>query len=255
MYLTLIFLLLGLIVGSFLNVVILRHNTGRTLSGRSGCLSCGRKLKWYELLPVLSFIIQKGRCRGCQAKISWQYPIVELSTAILFALIYCLIGWQIWLLIIYWLIACLLVIITAYDFKHQIIPDRFVFAFIALGLIKVIFSDAVIWWGLVGGLTTSLPLFLLWAVSRGRWLGFGDVKLALGIGLLLGVTAGLSALMLAFWIGAGIGLILIGWGKTQLWRKGKSYTMKSEIPFAPFLILGFWLVFFLSIDVLAFWQI
>ncbi|MFA5291129.1 MAG: prepilin peptidase, partial [Candidatus Paceibacterota bacterium] len=107
-------------------------------------------------------------------------------------------------------------------------------------------------WGVMGGIITALPLFFLWTVSRGRWLGFGDVKLALGIGLLLGWELGLSALVLSFWLGAIIGLFLIAWGKTQLWRRGKSYTMKSEVPFAPFLILGFWLVFFLSINVLTF---
>jgi len=243
----------GLIIGSFLNVVILRYNTGRTLSGRSLCFSCGKKLHWYELVPVLSFIIQRGKCRGCRARISWQYLMVELLTGLLFALIYWQVGGQIWLLLLYWLVASLIVVITVYDFKHQIIPDHFVFTLIALGLFKVFFSDVVPWWGLAGGVAMALPLLALWAISRGRWLGFGDVKLALGLGLFLGLTGGLSALVLSFWLGAGIGLILIAWGKTGLWRRRKSYTMKSEVPFAPFLILGFWLVFFLAIDVLAFW--
>ena len=237
---------LGLIIGSFLNVVILRYNTGRTLSGRSGCLTCGKKLNWSELLPVVSFIWQRGRCRGCRSKISWQYPLVELLTGLLFALIYWHLAGQWPEIIFYWLIASLLIIITVYDFKHQIIPDKFVFIFILLALLKL---------NIVGGLATALPLFFLWAASRGRWLGFGDVKLALGIGLLLDWQFGLSALALAFWLGAFVGLFLIAWGKTQLWRRWKSYTMKSEVPFAPFLILGFWLVFFLSINVLVFWQI
>lgn len=244
----------GLIIGSFLNVVILRYKTGRTLTGRSGCFSCGKKLNWYELFPVLSFILQGGRCRDCKSKISWQYPIVELLTGLLFALIYWRFDLQLGALIFYWLTASLLIIITVYDFRHQIIPDRFVFAFIVLGLIKALFLDEG-WDGLIGGLATALPLFILWVISRGRWLGFGDVKLAIGIGLFLGWVLGLSALILSFWLGAIIGILLIIWGKTQLWRKGKSYTMKSEVPFAPFLILGFWLVFFLSINVLVYWQI
>jgi prepilin signal peptidase PulO-like enzyme (type II secretory pathway) len=243
--------ILGLIIGSFLNVVVLRHQTGRALSGRSGCFSCGKKLNWYELVPVLSFVFLRGRCHGCRSKISWQYPLVELGTGFLFALIYWRLGWQVGPLIFYWLIASLLMIITVYDLRHQIIPDRFVFALILLGFLKVIFFDGN-WWGLLGGLVMALPLFILWAISHGRWLGFGDVKLALGLGLVLGWQFGLSALVLAFWIGAVVGLILIGWGKTQLWRKGKSYTMKSEVPFAPFLILGFWLVFSLTINVLKF---
>lgn len=75
--------LFGLIVGSFLNVVILRMNTGKTLGGRSMCLSCNKKLEWYELIPLVSFIIQRGRCTKCHSKISWQYPIVEAITAVL----------------------------------------------------------------------------------------------------------------------------------------------------------------------------
>ncbi len=225
-----------------------------TLSGRSGCFSCGKKLRWFELVPVISFLWQRGRCHGCQSKISWQYPLVELFTGLLFVLIYWHFGLHLGALLFYWLIASLLIVIIVYDFKHKIIPDYFVFTLILLGLIKVIFLDDG-WWGLVGGLATALPLFVLWAISRGRWLGFGDVKLALGIGLLLGWPLGLSALILSFWIGAIIGILLIIWGKTQLWRRGKSYTMKSEVPFAPFLILGFWLVFFLSINVLVFWSI
>jgi leader peptidase (prepilin peptidase)/N-methyltransferase len=249
--------LFGLIIGSFLNVIILRYKTGRTLSGRSGCLSCGKKLNWHELFPVFSFLVQGGRCRGCKSKISWQYPLVEILTGLLFLLIF----WHSadnWLAtIFYWVIASLLIIITVYDFRHQIIPDRFVFTFILLGLLQpLILSDHPVLtntgWGIVGGIVTALPLFVLWLISRGRWLGFGDVKLALGVGLLLGWQFGLSALVIAFWVGALIGLFLIAWGKTQLWRKGKSYTMKSEVPFAPFLILGFWLVFFLSINVLIF---
>jgi len=256
--------LFGLIVGSFLNVVILRYQTSRTLSGRSGCLSCGKKLQWFELLPVASFLWQRGRCRDCQSHISWQYPLVELLTGLLFALIY----WHLAVrqladwpeIVFYWFIAALLIIITIYDFKHQIIPDKFVFAFIFLALLQpiILLKNPILLnlgWGVVGGLVTALPLFVLWVISKGRWLGFGDVKLAIGVGLLLGWQFGLSALVLAFWLGALIGLFLIAWGKTQLWRKGKSYTMKSEVPFAPFLILGFWLVFLFSINVLVFWQI
>lgn len=247
----LIFFLLGLIIGSFLNVVIYRYNTGRTLSGRSGCFSCGKKLSWFELLPVLSFAFQGGRCRGCRSRISWQYPLVELSTGLLFAFVFSRVGFDPFLLPLYLIVSCFLVIITAYDVRHKIIPDGFVFAFIFLGFIKVIISGDILW-GLLGGIFTALPLFFLWAVSRGRWLGFGDVKLALGIGLFLGWELGLSALTLSFWIGAVIGLFLIAWGKSQLWRRRKSYTMKSELPFAPFLILSFWLVFLFSINVLFF---
>jgi len=244
--------LFGLIIGSFLNVAILRYHTGRGLSGRSLCFSCGKKLCWYELIPLASFICQKGRCRGCGSKISWQYPIVELATGLLFALVYWRVEGDILMSAFYWLVACLLIFIVAYDWRHQIIPDQCAYLFILLGLIKVLSLDGNLW-GLAGAFVTALPLFLLWAVSRGKWLGFGDVKLALGIGLMLGIVGGLSALVLAFMIGALIGVGLIVWGKTRLSRRAKSYTMKSEIPFAPFLVLGFWLVFIFSINVFSLW--
>ncbi|MFA5291257.1 MAG: prepilin peptidase, partial [Candidatus Paceibacterota bacterium] len=134
-----VFFFFGLVIGSFLNVVILRYQTGRGLSGRSGCFSCGKKLNWYELIPILSFFFQRGRCRGCQSKISWQYPIVELLTGLLFALIYWHLAGAWPEVIFYCLIASLLIVITAYDLKHQIIPDQFVFAFILLSLLKPIF--------------------------------------------------------------------------------------------------------------------
>lgn len=249
--------LFGLIIGSFLNVVIYRYNTGRTLSGRSGCLSCGHKLQWYELIPLISFVWQKGRCRHCRSRLSWQYPLVELGTGLLFALIYQRVGLQFNLLALYGVIACTLMVILVYDWRHKIVPNPFVYLFILAGFIQpLMYWDASLLvrlgWTMLGGAVTTAPLLILWLVSRGRWLGFGDVKLALGIGLLLGINGGLSALILAFFFGAVIGLLLIGWGKLRLWRRSKSYTMKSEIPFAPFLILGFWLVFFFSINVLVF---
>lgn len=238
----------GLIIGSFLNVVIYRYNTGKSLGGRSQCLSCGKVLRWYELLPVASFLIQGGRCRGCGSKFSWQYPAVELATAALFAFI--------WLLplppvsrAIYLAASSLLVVIAAYDFRHLIIPDGPVYAFAALGLLNTAFF-ADFRSHLLAGLGLAAFFWLLWGVSRGRWLGFADGKLALGIGFFLGLTGGVSAVVLAFWIGAAVGLLLIAYSHLSA-RFGR-VTMKSELPFAPFLILGFWLVLILNLHVLPF---
>lgn len=246
--------ILGLIIGSFLNVVILRYNTGRGIGGRSACFSCNKKLVWYELFPVLSFLVLGGRCRTCRSKISWQYPAVEFATGALFALVYWALSPLGWLVtIFYFVMTSLLVIITVYDLRHKIIPDFFVFLFILLGLIQPfvlpgpISSNFIA--ALLGGLITALPLFVLWVVSSGRWIGFGDVKLALGIGLFLGVRAGLSSLMLAFWLGAIIGLALIGLSKLSKKRKG-GYNMKSEVPFAPFLIISFLITLLFNFDVI-----
>lgn len=230
----------GLISGSFLNVVIYRYGTGYTVGGRSGCLICGEKLSWFELIPLVSFVIQLGRCRHCRHRISWQYPLVELLTALLFLGAYRRLGGELDILLIaHWIIFSLLVIITVYDCRHKIIPDHFVYTFIALALLQAVWrgepASAV-----VVGLIFFAGFWLLWFASRGRWLGFGDAKLALGLGLFLGAPAAWSALVLAFWLGALVGLGLVAW---------RSHNLKSEVPFAPFLIAGAVLVYLFQFDV------
>jgi prepilin signal peptidase PulO-like enzyme (type II secretory pathway) len=148
---------------------------------------------------------------------------------------------------------CLLVVILVYDLKHKIIPDGLAYTFAALGFLRIILfvptePAFVFYMTLLAGPLLFLPFFLLWLVSGGRWIGLGDGKLALGIGWMLGVGYGVSAIVLAFWIGAIVsGALVIA----QLISKRKQLTMKSEIPFAPFLIIGFTIVYFLSIDVLG----
>lgn len=252
--------LFGLAFGSFLNVVIYRYNTGVGINGRSACMTCARNLEWYELIPVVSFLAQGAKCRKCFAKLSWQYPFVELLTAFLFlgtyfhfidmpftlqtliAMAIVLVGW------------CLLVVILVYDIKHKIIPDGIVYTFAALGLLRVILfvpthPSTIFYLTLLAGPLLFLPFFILWFVSQGRWIGLGDGKLALGFGWMLGLDYGLSAIVLAFWIGAVVSIFLIA--QERLNSKRKQLTMKSEIPFAPYLILGYAIVYFLSIDVMG----
>ncbi len=257
----------GTIVGSFLNVLILRYNTGvSALRGRSFCFSCGKKLGPLELIPVLSFIIQKGKCRGCQSKISWQYPVIEGLTGALFVFIlikyFGLSGlvFDTWYLLISLIIISVLVVITVYDIKHKIIPDGLVVTFGVLALIKIALDffqmdgtpaevKTHLIWYLVAGPLLALPLFLIWLISRGRWMGLGDPKLVLGIGWFLGPILGLSAIILAFWTGAVYGLALMALSKFK-WH-GLKIDRKTEVPFAPFLILGFLLVYFFGFDVLG----
>ena len=129
--LSIIFFIFGLIIGSFLNVVIFRYNTHRSFGGRSGCLTCQKKLSWYELVPVFSFLFLKGRCKGCQTRISIQYPIVEFITGVVFMLLFLkfqniffldTFGFTI-TYAYYALIFSLLLVIAVYDLKHKIIPD------------------------------------------------------------------------------------------------------------------------------------
>lgn len=254
-----IFFIFGTIVGSFLNVVILRYNSGRSIvSGRSSCPVCRHELAWFELVPLFSFIALGGKCAKCHSKISWQYPAVELLTGLIFAAVYLhkyrsltsifLIPNSLFL-ILDLIILSLLIIILVYDLKHKIIPDGLVYTFIILSLLKLLLSIFLIpnsnflILDLLAGPIMFLPFFLLWFFSGGRWMGLGDAKLAAGIGWFLGFVNAISAIVIGFWTGAALGIILL-----LIWRS-KKLTMKSEIPFAPFLILGLLLVYFFGFDV------
>ncbi len=234
---------LGLIIGSFLNVVILRINTGRSMvTGRSACARCNRTLAWYDLVPVLSFLALRGKCRTCKTDISFQYPFVELITAITFVLLYShtlttfgLTGMALLVFAFLATIASLLIVIFVYDIRHHIVPDSVVYSFIILSVAAVVWRTLVLGQGgfgigIIQGVIVALPFFLLWACSKGRLMGFGDVKLALGMGWLLGLSVGLAAFIFSFWIGAVVGLVLLA--------ISRRHSMKSQIPFAPFLILG-----------------
>ena len=254
----------GLIVGSYLNVVILRLHTGRSTNGRSGCMSCTTQLRWYELLPVVSFMALRGLCRTCGSALLQQYWLFDLGTAILFALVWMQqLDW--WTTIDALAFICVLVVIVVYDIRHTIIPNSMVYSAGVLALVlhipqlytltlteSTLYVAAII----TAAVVTSAPLLILWGISRGAWMGFGDVKLALVFGAFLGMYDGLMALMVGFIVGACVGLVLLGMQKvvragTLSWLP-RRLTIKSEIPFAPFLIIGFLLVFLWKVDVLAF---
>lgn len=246
----LIFFIFGLIIGSFLNVVICRLHTARSFGGRSACMSCQIKLKWYELIPLFSFLSLRGRCRSCETRISIQYPLVEFVTGLIFSLLFLkfqpLFYSDIFMFAInyvYYAIAfSLLVVVAVYDLKHKIIPDILSFVFGALAFIGLfLFVDNNFFPHIptslefLSGVFIALPFALLWLVSGGRWMGLGDAKLALGIGWLLGFSSALSGLLVAFWSGAIVGVALVVLSKNSKFRK---IGMKSEIPFAPFLVFG-----------------
>jgi prepilin signal peptidase PulO-like enzyme (type II secretory pathway) len=239
----------GLIIGSFLNVVALRYNSGLTLSGRSRCPSCGRTLRALELVPVLSFLLSRARCRSCQSRISLQYPLVELWTGLVFATVFDpTLGSLANALLL--AVFSVYIAITIYDAKHQIIPDGMVFASAILA-----FAFRVQAGGGAGdylaGPAIALFFAAIWLASKGRAMGFGDAKLALSIGLLLGLETGISATVLSFWIGAAFGLALMIFSRINpLSGERKRITIKSAIPFAPFLVLGAWLALIFKLDLL-----
>ncbi len=246
--------ILGTVVGSFLNVVSLRYDTGKNLGGRSACMSCKKKLTWVELVPLFSFLVQKGKCLKCESKISWQYPLVEFVAGALFVLIFLTyppVSYTAAILtVIHVLAACLLLVITVYDIRHKIIPDPFVFAFAALALLSLFVGGSTLWHvpgfeALIAGPLLAVPFALLWVISGGRWMGFGDAKLAIGIGWFLGISGGFNAVILAFWIGA---ICSVLW----LWVSHKKFKKGTEVPLGPYLILGMYIVLLFGVKVIDF---
>jgi prepilin signal peptidase PulO-like enzyme (type II secretory pathway) len=238
--------LFGLSVGSFLNVVICRLKTKEPiLFSRSHCPKCGTVLKWSDLIPVLSFLLQRGKCQYCGQKISWQYPVVELSTGLLF-LFYVILrsplategshalatGFFASLrmttaieLFYFLLIICFLIVIFVYDLKHYLIPNKVVYPAIVIALAYRFFEKSFVN-PLAAALLAAGFFLSLVLVSKGQWMGLGDVKLVGLMGLVLGWPNILFALFLSFIFGALVGLALVLSGKK---------TIKSQIPFGPFL--------------------
>jgi leader peptidase (prepilin peptidase) / N-methyltransferase len=241
-----VFGIFGLLIGSFLNVLILRHGE-RSIGGRSACMSCGRTLTWIDLVPVFSWIALRGKCRTCKSAISLQYPLVEATTAILFAAIGAAffhggieISWHSLVILPYFAIAGLLICILVYDLYYMIIPDEWSYLFAGIALLTSLLSidsGASVPAVLLGGPVAAFPLYVLWFVSKGKWMGLGDPKLALGIGWLLGPYNGLVAIFLAFVIGAVVAVcVLIP--LSRLRSVGEQITIKSEVPFGPFLVVS-----------------
>lgn len=241
----------GTIIGSFLNVVICRQGTGRGLGGRSICAVTGKTLRWYELIPIISFLIQGGRSRYSKSRISWQYPLVEFFTGVAFVslfykflplIVLCGCGVFIGVFLFYAAIFSFLILIFVYDYWHQIIPDAFLYPLMALtfaGALFLPFSTGPLLLQVLSGPIVAIPLLLIFLITRGRGMGFGDVLLVVPFGWLLGISAGFAGLLLAFWIGAVAGLVLL---------VGKYKKMKSNIPFGPFLIIGFAVSFLYNVD-------
>ncbi|MEK7118915.1 MAG: prepilin peptidase [Patescibacteria group bacterium] len=236
--------ILGLAVGSFLNVLIDRLPKGQSVVwGRSRCDFCKKTLRWYELIPIVSFVMQKGRCRRCRKKISWQYPIVEVVTAVGFVLLLqgqAFDAHQGLALGGAWLIFSSLLVMFVADLKYQIIPD----SMIIVGIIGVLGVIGILWENILTGAGAAAFFLLLYFITRGRGMGLGDVKLAFLLGLLLGYPGIIVGLYAAFLTGAGVGVILM---------IAKRKTWKSRVAFGPFLILGAVITLVWKTQILAWW--
>lgn len=267
----LIMFVLGLTIGSFLNVVIYwlessrqppatsRQEKRQNLFGRSFCPNCKHALGFWDLIPLFNWLFLRARCRYCEEKISVQYPLVELGTGLIFSISYSyslsvigirnlptvngqlqtIFGYGATVLLL--TVNCLLLIVFTYDLKHKIIPDKIIYPAIALAAVYQIFSNQFSIFNysflisIVSAILAGGFFYFLAAISDGKWMGGGDIKLVFLMGLLLGFPNILVALFLGFFLGAIVGISLMVLNKAK---------MKSEIPFGPFLIAGTWIALF-----------
>ncbi len=257
-------LILGLFIGSFINCVVYRvYNKKSFLKGHSICPKCDHKLGALDLIPLLSYFSLKGKCRYCGKPISKQYPIVELITGLLFLGVAYLLNANFFTqgvlnleflnLLFYFFIVSYFIMIFVFDLKWFIIPDGLTFSAIVVTLIYL-FSETFLLNVLtpdellarvITAFVTFLFFFALYFFSDGKAMGFGDVKLVIFLGLILGFPKILPALFIAFAAGAVIGLIMMAFKKRG---------MKSEIPFGPFLVFGTFVALFFG-DYLINWYL
>jgi prepilin signal peptidase PulO-like enzyme (type II secretory pathway) len=248
-----IFFILGLIIGSFLNVVVYRLQIAESfLAERSHCPKCKKMIRWYDNIPVISFVLLGFRCRDCGEKISWQYPLMEIFTGLMFVLVghyfFVLENVETWTTTIYHLgIVSFLLVIFLYDFLYMEIPSVVLWPAVGFAAAFNLFFDwskievvgnilqSQVYSGVLAALAAFLFFFLMVAISKEKWMGLGDAQLAILMGIVLGWPQIILALMLAFSIGAIIGVLLV-----FLKRK----KMGSQVPFAPFLIIGTFITLF-----------
>jgi leader peptidase (prepilin peptidase)/N-methyltransferase len=222
---------LGLIWGSFLNVVAYRVPREESLIfPPSHCPNCDHRLGPLDLVPVVSFLMMKGRCRYCREKISWQYPLIETITGIGFALIWSFMqpsnGAEIALVVLNWLFYSFLIVIFLVDYKEMIIPDEFNLGIGILAIIKMIVSQSY-WTELLGFAVCGLLILLIVVLTNG--MGMGDAKMFAVLGLWFGFKNGLFVLFFSIIVGAILSVFLLA---------AKVKTRKDRIPFGPFISLA-----------------
>ena len=248
-----IFLFSGLMIGSFLNVLIYRLRTVDTIMGRSHCPYCKKMIRWYDNIPLFSFILLGAKCRDCEGKISWQYPVVEFFTGLIFAitgyyffdqnLIY-----SYWETIFYLVVFSLFIVLFVYDWLYMEVPILIFWIILGIIVLKLVvslylelgmgvsFFASELFYALLGGFGAWILFFSLVFFSKEKWMGWGDVYIGLLMGLLLGWPGVLLGLLLSFCLGSiySIGLMML-----------KKVDSKTQVPFVPFIVLGTFISIFL----------
>lgn len=247
MVLAIFLFVIGIFFGSFYNVIIDRLPRGEDfLIGRSHCDFCKHVLSWKDLVPLLSFVLLCGKCRYCKKKLGLKYPIIEIATGILFSFTYIMFQDQpsLFIGILLAIISCLIIIFYT-DFFSGIIPDKILFALSFFSVFRLFLLRQSFITFFLTAVVCFILFLLLFLFTRGKGIGFGDVKYAFVMGLLLGFPNIIPALYIAFLTGAFLALILV------LLRKKR---MKSAIPFGPFLVGGTIITLFYGAGVWAFFQ-
>ncbi|HYK73976.1 MAG TPA: prepilin peptidase [Pseudoneobacillus sp.] len=225
----------GLILGSFYNVVGLRIPANKSIiKPRSACPTCHHTLGPLELIPVLSYLFQRGKCRVCKTGISPLYPIMELLTGVLFVAAPLIMGWtsELW---VAWTLISLFIIITVSDLAYMLIPDKILLFFAGVFLLERFFLPLTPWWdSLLGAVIGFVLLLIISIVSKGG-MGGGDIKLYALIGFVVGTKLVLLSFFLSTLIGAVTGILGIALGLLE---------RKKPIPFGPFIAIGTLLAYF-----------
>ncbi len=224
--------LAGLFFGSFFLVVSDRSVKNESfLSGRSHCDNCRRVLEWYELIPLLSFIFLKGKCRTCHSKLSFWYPISEILMGIIFAIIFLILkDVSILLLTLYIFLIASLFVIFITDLRYGIIPVQFIFSAFLSGIGILILNQSSILPHIISSIGAGGFFLTIFLLTRGKGMGFGDVLYSFLMGFILGFPGIIIGLYIAFLTGALLSFILV------LLKKKKLHG--DTIPFGPFLVLG-----------------
>ncbi len=241
-YYAIVFFIFGTILGSFYNVVGYRLPRGESIAfPASHCTKCGHKLTPFELIPIISFLLQKGRCTKCGDKISWFYTIFEFATGILFAISYLVFGISIDLLIVLTFISMLLIVIIS-DYQTMIIPDELLITTVILLMIEIFLKSGItgLLTSLLNGLIMFTIMFLIKKIGdfifKKESMGGGDIKLMFIYGMVLGWPTSCISICFASFIGLPVSLILI--------KKLKNH----EIPFGPFLAISAIIMVLFKID-------
>lgn len=265
---TIFFFILGLIFGSFLSTVFHRleiddpdsktrkrrrrkgaKRKESLAGGRSRCDHCGAQISWYHNVPLVSFLVLRGRCHSCGKRISEYHPVLELTSGLVLAASFLAYGFS-WQLLVAGFFGLIITFLLAYDLRHQLIPNVIVIPAIGFALV-VVLAQALLWnqgvpvqvglWSadpdtyLLGGGVAGLFFLALSVLSGGKWIGGGDIKLGVLIGLVVGFPAALVALMAAYIVGMLYALLLLA---------SRKATLKSTVPFGPMLAIGYFIAAF-----------